>query len=373
MLIMERKIGDTFEYQGKKLIVEENKSGGCGGCFFNELCPLIVRQTAGECQAESRVDNKYVIFVEVKEQQDTEAVKERKIGEIFNYDGKTLEVVETKSDTCYNCYFKEKTGRCSRIKSKTGVCDVIKRSDRRPVIFVEVKDKTKEQPHQTEQPHEESQQKLNLCEILKNCPMGEPFWSPLYGDVKLYCIDQEEEKVVVTAVGNVHRNINANGTATIYGVTSQEIMLYPSREQRDWSKVKYEPKHVLPRSWEEFCATHDITMSEYFIGETGNIFNSNSGARIPEISKTILPSEQAAEAHLAYMQLHQLRNAWREGWTPDWMDNTQAKFAIIYNKNEHIVFDCRFINRFLSFQDEARATEFLQCYKGLIKKAGDLI
>ena len=249
---------------------------------------------------------------------------------------------------------------------------MIKRSDRRPVIFVEVKDKTKEQPHQTEQPHEEPQQ-LNLCEILKDCPMGEPFWSPLYGDVKLYCIDQEAEKICVTTKTDSKWWINPDATITIAGVISPEIMLYPSREQRDWSKVKYEPKHVLPRSWEEFCVTHDITMSEYFIGETGNIFNSNSGARIPEISKTILPSEQAAEAHLAYMQLHQLRNAWREGWTPDWTDNTQAKFAIIYNKNEHIVFDCRFINRFLSFQDEARATEFLQCYKGLIKKAGDLI
>ena len=118
---------------------------------------------------------------------------------------------------------------------------MIKRSDRRPVIFVEVKDKTKEQPHQTEQPHEEPQQ-LNLCEILKDCPMGEPFWSPLYGDVKLYCIDQEAEKVVVTAVGNVNRNINSDATITISSVRSPEIMLYPSREQRDWAKVKYEPK-----------------------------------------------------------------------------------------------------------------------------------
>ena len=158
---MERKIGDTFEYQGKKLIVEENKSGGCGGCFFNKFCPLIVRQTAGECQAESRVDNKYVIFVEVKEQHETEAVKERKIGEKFGYDGKTFEVVETKSDTCYLCCFKENDGRCSKNKSKVGECEMIKRSDRRPVIFVEVKDKTKEQLHQTEQPHEEPQ-KLNM-------------------------------------------------------------------------------------------------------------------------------------------------------------------------------------------------------------------
>ena len=191
--------------------------------------------------------------------------------------------------------------------------------------------------------------------------------------MKLYNVDHKAKKVCVPTTTDSKRWINPDATITIAGVISPEIMLYPSREQRDWSKVKYEPKHVLPRSWEEFCVTHDITMSEYFIGETGNIFNSNSGKRIPEISKTILPSEQAAEAHLAYMQLHQLRNAWREGWTPDWTDNTQAKFAIIYNKNEHIVFDCRFINRFLSFQDEARAKEFLECYKGLIKKAGDLI
>ena len=506
---MERKIGDTFEYQGKKLIVEESNNGSCVGCFFNGQCPLIVRKTAGECQAESRVDNKYIIFVEVKEQQETEAVKERKIGEIFDYDGKTLEVVETKSDTCYNCYFKEKTGRCSRIKSKTGVCDMHKRTDRRPVIFMEVKKEAQKESEalkerkigevfdydgkklrveefrsdcvgcffdgqcsktikettgacgssiredgknvifaevplheDTEEPKErkvgevfeyegrklkvmeetdgctgcyfreyschnhkiigeclyskrsnnkgvifiditdessnkpqpqEESQKLNLCEVLKHCPQGEQFWSPMFGYVTLYSTDQETKKVLVTAEDNVNCVINSDGTATIYGVTSPEVMLYPSREQRDWSKVKYEPKHVLPRSWEEFCATHDITMSEYFIGNTGNIFNSNSGKRIPEISKTILPSEQAAEAHLAYMQLHQLRNAWREGWTPDWKDNTQAKFAIIYNKDEHIVFDCRFISRFLTFQDEARAKEFLECYKGLIKKAGDLI
>ena len=449
MLIMERKIGDTFEYQGKKLIVEENKSDNCGGCFFNGQCPLIVRQTAGECQAESRVDNKYVIFVEEQPQQtekpnelkigetfvykgrklkaiekegiddcdgcvlfkedckrvhdlvgecegkkrndgkgvvfvdadefdeyplieepqeETEEPNERKIGETFEYKGRKLKVVESGRDECRKCFFYYRD--CKSLNDGRGACGDDFRTDKKNVIFVEYNE---EQPQeQTEQPHEEPQQ-LNLCEVLRHCPKGTVFWSPMFGDVTLYCTEQETKKVLITAEGNVSCIINADGTVTIYGVTSPEVMLYPSREQRDWTKVKYEPKNVLPRSWEEFCATHDITMSEYFIGETGNIFNSNSGKRIPEISKTILPSEQAAEAHLAYMQLHQLRNAWREGWTPDWTDNTQAKFAIIYNKNEHIVFDCRFINRFLSFQDEARATEFLQCYKGLIKKAGDLI
>ena len=60
---------------------------------------------------------------------------EREIGNIFEYDGKMLEVVETKSDTCYQCCFKENDGRCSKNKSKVGECEMIKRSDRRPVIF----------------------------------------------------------------------------------------------------------------------------------------------------------------------------------------------------------------------------------------------
>ena len=99
---------------------------------------------------------------------------------------------------------------------------------------MEVKD---EQPQQDEQP-----QKLDLCEILKYCPQGEPFWSPLFGYVKLHKINHEAKKVVVISNIKMPWDINNDGTMLIYGVVSSEIMLYPSREQRDWTKVKYEPK-----------------------------------------------------------------------------------------------------------------------------------
>ena len=235
---MERKIGEIFEYEGKILRVKEVEGKICKGCLFLNKCTCEIKKSVGWCGVGMRSDKKDVIFVEAKDiAHETEAVKERKIGETFKYDGKTLEVVETKSDTCYQCCFKEETGRCSRIKSKTGVCDAHKRSDRRPVIFVEVKDKTKEQPQQTK-PH----QKLNLCEILKNCPENEQFWSPMLGDVIFYGINQSEGIVRVEMENGEILGINADGTITICGITSQEIMLFPSREQRDWSKVKHEPK-----------------------------------------------------------------------------------------------------------------------------------
>ena len=95
---------------------------------------------------------------------------------------------------------------------------------------------------------------INLTKILKNCPMGEPFWSPLYGDVKLYCIDQEAEKICVTTKTDSKWWINPDATITIAGVISPEIMLYPSKEQRDWSKFtapwlnkeKFDPKTLKP-------------------------------------------------------------------------------------------------------------------------------
>ena len=156
---------------------------------------------------------------------------ERKIGETFEYKGKTFKVVEAKGDICVDCFF---NGRCFS-SDVAGECESEYRSDKKEVIFVEIQ----EQPHvQAEQPKE-----LNLCEILKDCPQGETFWSPMLDGVKFSCIDEERQMIIVETIeGHFTWEINADGTISIDEVTSPEIMLYPSREQRDWTKVKYEPK-----------------------------------------------------------------------------------------------------------------------------------
>ena len=150
---MERKIGETFEYEGKKLQVKESERVSCDGCFFDDQCLPLRKEVAGECEFEYRTDNKEVIFVEATEQ------------------------------------------------------------------------------NQTEQP-----QKLNLCEVLKHCPEGEPFWSPMLGDVKFHHIDHEAKRILITLKTGTQWNINPDATITFANVTSPEIMLYPSKEQRDWSK-----------------------------------------------------------------------------------------------------------------------------------------
>lgn len=58
---------------------------------------------------------------------------ERKIGERFNYNGVTLEVVEQSEDTCDGCYFYRKTD-CP----DACLCSCLFRSDFNSVIFKEV-------------------------------------------------------------------------------------------------------------------------------------------------------------------------------------------------------------------------------------------
>lgn len=59
---------------------------------------------------------------------------ERKIGEIFTYNGKIYQVV--KSDTCTNCAFREND--CSIIRSRIGLCVSSIRTDKTNVIFKEI-------------------------------------------------------------------------------------------------------------------------------------------------------------------------------------------------------------------------------------------
>ena len=95
---------------------------------------------------------------------------------------------------------------------------------------------------------------INLCEILKNCPKGWEFYSPFMGDVKIYEVDQKVNTVVVILKSGGLCDFNEDGTIELEGITSDEIMLYPSRDQRDWSKFtapwykneKFDPNTLKP-------------------------------------------------------------------------------------------------------------------------------
>ena len=134
----------------------------------------------------------------------------------------------------------------------------------------------------------------------------------------------------------------------------------------------------LPETWEESCKLCPINEGESFIDEYSVIHEMNTSytcSRNREADSNALPSREAAEAHLAYMQLHQLRDYYRQGWKPNWCNRNSTKYSISFcgNCNDYIISPCYHSRHFLSFQSYEIAEKFLKNFKSFIIQAGDLV
>ena len=133
---------------------------------------------------------------------------------------------------------------------------------------------------------------LNLEKILDGCPVGTKFYSPLFGEVKFSCIYSSSHSI---ALGCERMNIlvafSSNGKYDMINMNctdcegnyyrSDECLLFPSKDQRDWSKFrrfwdkteKFDPKFfqkdcpVLVRDKQQ-----DVWRSDIFYGIEDKLF-----------------------------------------------------------------------------------------------------
>ena len=129
---------------------------------------------------------------------------------------------------------------------------------------------------------------------------------------------------------------------------------------------------MLPKTWEEFCDLFKIH-EEYHIDSCSDIIkNEDDYYRDPLLNRNLLVSKEAANQHLVLMQLHRLRDCYRQGWKPD-LTVPESIFAIFCTKGKYSVEEFIYSSEFLSFQSRQLAQEFLNNFRDLILQAGDLI
>ena len=91
---------------------------------------------------------------------------------------------------------------------------------------------------------------LNLVEILKDCPEGTKLYSPIIGEVEFKRIKYSEYPIVTHS-----KNGNRILLFTKDGLFFSEgecIMLFPSKDQRDWSKFKIKKPKFDPKTLQPF-------------------------------------------------------------------------------------------------------------------------
>ena len=97
---------------------------------------------------------------------------------------------------------------------------------------------------------------IDLTQILKGCPKGIEFYSPLFGPVYFRYIDTYSKypiEVACTEQMGDHARFTSDGRFFAH-YDDAECMLFPSKDNRDWSKFtapwykkeKFDPKTLKP-------------------------------------------------------------------------------------------------------------------------------
>lgn len=100
---------------------------------------------------------------------------------------------------------------------------------------------------------------LNLEIILNDCPRNTKLYSPLYGDVYFQEIDKQNNefpiKVLYVDSDGEFNYAWFNKIGRYYNLPNTECMLFPSKENRDWSTWKnpnVKIKHFDPKTLKPF-------------------------------------------------------------------------------------------------------------------------
>lgn len=191
---------------------------------------------------------------------------------------------------------------------------------------------------------------INIAEILKNVPKGTKLYCPLIGEVTFSEIDENIALPIIVEDCHGFEVTFTNDGKYCTNYKDSECMLFPSKENRDWSTFKVEPE--FPTTYIECCKLLGINEDHQC--------NYGYCARILD----------------SLQQLLICRDAWRKidnNWKPNYKRDS-FKYSICCVKDK-INSDCSTFdsNVILTFRTAAIRDKFFETFRDLIEKCKELI
>lgn len=143
---------------------------------------------------------------------------------------------------------------------------------------------------------------INIAEILKDIPGGTKLWSPIMGEVKLDSVKYDNKTWPIFIRGTDRLTYTFTRYGRYYTVVGAEMLLFPSKNMRDWSKFFKEgdvlenttdnifPKYAIFKKFVDdkyttFEATNGIALSGKLI--TFSIQNTLSYSKVEDEDKAL--------------------------------------------------------------------------------------
>jgi hypothetical protein len=88
---------------------------------------------------------------------------------------------------------------------------------------------------------------MNIAEILRKCPKGTKLYSTVYGEVELVCVNNNYIFPISCRRRNGYEDSFTNDGRVYFDYPDAECVLFPSKDQRDWSKFGATDKETKPQ------------------------------------------------------------------------------------------------------------------------------
>ena len=91
---------------------------------------------------------------------------------------------------------------------------------------------------------------INLTKILKDCPSGTKFYTPVWGEVSFRKLS--EDRLYAISIDTCSGNIHLTKEGYYLSINDAECIIFPSKEQRDWSKFNLKKERFDPKTLNPF-------------------------------------------------------------------------------------------------------------------------
>lgn len=186
---------------------------------------------------------------------------------------------------------------------------------------------------------------LNIAEILKYAPKGTKLYSPLFGEVTFQGIDSDEVYPInVMVTSGAFRCFSRDGRFYC-DYNDSECLLFPSKENRDWSTFKVKPE--FPTNIDGCCEINGLTYRDEMTLKLNDL-----------------------------RYLLSCRDAWWKvdaDWKPDWSNAVEEKSTITLVSNKICTCESYRTHCILAFRTPTIRNKFLETFRDLIEECKELL
>lgn len=111
----------------------------------------------------------------------------------------------------------------------------------------------------------------NIAKLLKDVPGCITLWSSVYG--KVWLLKVEDNIIYVSSIDGSERKFDEYGRISVDGILSQECLLFPSKEVRNWERweMPYKPNFKV-NDWIIFDRTFTIPIQIVEVNQEDDVY-----------------------------------------------------------------------------------------------------